>query len=235
MLWKEIAGMTRNKPYVVGLTGGIATGKSTASAIIRKFGYLVIDADEIARHILEPGKIGSLLVAHEFPTVIDVSGEIDRKSLGDIIFSDDKLRNKLDSLLHPLISEEIVRRLNLHCDQEVVFIDIPLLFEVKGNMEEEGVYFDEIWLVYANRNIQLGRLRKRNLINEVEAVKRVDSQMDIELKKDLSDVVIDNMGSKEQLEAQIYSLLNEMSGRITSKGSTEGLNPDLEEGNYEKY
>lgn len=226
--------MTRNKPYVIGLTGGIATGKSTASAIIREFGYLVIDADEISRHILEPGKIGSLLVAHEFPMVIDASGEIDRKSLGDIIFSDDKLRSKLDSLLHPLIAEEIVRRLKLHNDQEVVFIDIPLLFEVKGNMEEEGVYFDEIWLVYANRNVQLGRLRKRNQLLETEAVKRVDSQMDIELKKDLSDVIIDNMGSKEHLEAQICRLLNEMVSRIRIKGCFEDLNSDFEEGNDEK-
>ncbi len=226
--------MTRNKPYVIGLTGGIATGKSTASSIIRKFGYLVIDADEIARYILEPEKKGNSLVAHEFPMVINHSGDIDRKLLGDIIFSDNKLRNKLDSLLHPLISEEIVRRLDIHSDKEVVFIDIPLLFEVKGNMEEEGVYFDEIWLVYASRDAQLARLRKRNLLDETEAIKRVESQMDIELKKDLSDIIIDNMGSKEHLENQIHQLLNEMELRIRCRGCIEDLDSEFEEGNDEK-
>lgn len=226
--------MTRNKPYVIGLTGGIASGKSTASAIIRKFGYLVIDADEIARHILEPRKIGNILVSQEFPMVIDDSGEVDRKLLGDIIFSNDKLRNKLDSLLHPLISEEIVRRLKLHSEEVVVFIDIPLLFEVKGNMEEEGVYFDEIWLVYANRNVQLGRLRKRNQLTETEAVKRVDSQMDIELKRELSDVIIDNMGSKEHLKIQIYGLLKEMASKIKNNECVENLKFDFKEGNDEE-
>lgn len=226
--------MTQNKPYVIGLTGGIATGKSTVSTIIKKSGYLVIDADEIARHILEPEKSGAILVAQEFPMVIDCSGEIDRKLLGEIIFSDHELRKKLDSLLHPLISDEILRRLELHSDLEVVFIDIPLLFEVKGNMEEEGVYFNEIWLVYANRSVQLDRLRKRNLLNEAEAVKRVESQMDIESKKDLSDIIIDNMGSKEHLEAQINRLLNEMKYRIRNNGCSEILDCDFEEENYDK-
>ena len=101
-------------------------------------------------------------------------------------------------------------------------------------MEEEGVYFNEIWLVYANRSVQLDRLRKRNLLNEAEAVKRVESQMDIESKKDLSDIIIDNMGSKEHLEAQINRLLNEMKYRIRNNGCSEILDCDFEEENYDK-
>lgn len=234
MSWKETAGMIRNKPFVVGLTGGIATGKSTAAAMIRDYGFQVIDADEIARYILEPGKPGSLLVSGEFPMVMDESGEIDRKKLGDIIFSDSTLREKLDSMLHPLISNEILRRLELLKSELVVFIDIPLLFEVKGKMEEEGVEFNEIWLVYVNRETQFNRLIKRNRLSDSDARRRINSQMDIEQKRQLSDVVIDNMGSKEHLNKQLGVLLDQMDIRIKSMYYSECKDMDSKDGKDEK-
>lgn len=196
--------MTRNKTLVIGLTGGIATGKSTAAAIIKRRGFTVIDADEIAREILEPGKEGYKLVIEEFSnSILTEDGIVDRKRLGDIIFSDAKKREKLDGLLHPVITNEILKNLYEHSSEIVVFIDIPLLFEVITKIEEEGVHFDEIWLVYADRATQLERLYNRNTLSPEDALARVDSQMDIEQKRLLADRIIDNTGTKDELEKAV--------------------------------
>jgi dephospho-CoA kinase len=200
--------MTRSKSRVIGLTGGIATGKSTAASIIRNRGYVVIDADEIAREILEPGQPGYSHVVKEFSnSILTDKGTVDRKKLGDLVFTDAAIREKLDSLLHPIISDEILKNLASYKSEHCIFIDIPLLFEVRSRMEHEGLLFDEIWLVYADKDTQLTRLTRRSNLTEKEAQARVNSQMDIEQKKNMADAVIDNTGSREELEVSVVSLL----------------------------
>ena len=210
--------MTRSKSKVIGLTGGIATGKSTAASIIRNRGYVVIDADEIAREILEPGQPGYSHVVKEFSnTILTDKGAVDRKKLGDLVFTDAAIREKLDNILHPIISDEILKNLVSHESELYIFVDIPLLFEVRSRMENEGLLFDEIWLVYADQDTQLARLTRRNNLTEKEAQARVKSQMDIEQKKNMADAVIDNTGSREELEAAVDSLLACLNDKIVNR------------------
>lgn len=184
---------------VIGLTGGIASGKSTASDYIRSLGFEVLDADVYARKVTEKDSAGYHKIIEAFGTdILDENKEIDRRNLGEIIFNDPEERKKLNGISHP----EIRRMMN--ADQEAflkhnhVFLDIPLLFE--NGLDKNC---DITITVYVTKENQMERLMERNNLTEKEAASRVNSQMSLDEKKNLSDYVFDNNNDKKELFDQI--------------------------------
>ncbi len=200
----------------VGLTGGIASGKSTVTGILRGKGYTVIDADAVNHRLMEPGQpIHKALVGAFGGTILvdPFNGEsvIDRARLAAIVFNDEGKRRRLNDIAHPLIYDEILHQLDYYStrlsNHDIIFIDIPLLFETWEKVE--ALNLDLTWLVYVDEKTQLERLRKRNDLSLEEAKSRIDSQMGIEEKVRLADVVIDNRGSLGDLNQQIDCALNQ--------------------------
>lgn len=186
----------------IGLTGGIATGKSTVSALLVNKGALLVDADAIAREVMLPGHPVLAAVAEHFgQAVMLADGTLDRKKLGDIVFRDPSQRKALNDITHPAIREEIRERMAVlqreHPDKLVV-VDIPLLFE--SGLEH---MVERVMVVYAPESVQLERLMLRNQFTAEEASARIRSQMDIEEKKRKADIVIDNGGDVEETKRQV--------------------------------
>lgn len=191
--------------YCVGLTGGIATGKSTVAQFISKY-YPVIDADQIVFEMQQKGGAAlELIVAHWGANILTDDGALDRAKLAKIIFSDANERHKLDELLGPLIRLEIERQIAKHQADALIFVDIPLLYE-----KNYQALLDEIWVVYLPESIQLDRLMKRNHLSEVAAKERIATQLSIEKKAKLADVLIDNSQSIVKTELAVMAELKRL-------------------------
>lgn len=189
---------------IIGITGGIATGKSRVSAFLKSHGYEVIDADLVVRELQAIGGRLYLAIYDTFgQTFFLENGELDRVKLGDAIFSDEKMKERLSVIQDKIIRQELLDRCQAS-KADVVFMDIPLLFE------KNYVGFDEIWLVYAPRETQIERLMKRNKLSRVDAIKRVDSQMPIADKRALATRIIENCDTIDVLEMQLITIINEM-------------------------
>lgn len=187
--------MRQNKMKIIGLTGGIATGKSTVSKIIKGKYYPVIDADLVSREVVEINEPAYKDIVNTFGDVILLPDKnIDREKLGSIIFNNEKARKTLNDVVHPRIYGRIKEYIQKYQNEEynLIFIDIPLLIESKDDLEKEDIEFDEIWLVYANKEQQIKRLKERNNYTNEEAFSRINSQMDIEDKRKHCDRIIDN-------------------------------------------
>ncbi|MDR9856424.1 dephospho-CoA kinase [Paenibacillus sp. VCA1] len=186
----------------IGLTGGIATGKSTVSTLLVNKGALLVDADAIAREVMLPGHPVLAAVSEHFgQAVMLADGTLDRKKLGDIVFRDPSQRKALNDITHPAIRKEIRERMDVlqrEYPDKLVVVDIPLLYESK--LEH---LFERVMVVYAPERIQLERLMERNRFTAEEAAARIRSQMDIEEKKRKADIVIDNSGDVEETERQV--------------------------------
>lgn len=194
---------------IIGITGSIATGKSTVTEIIRKNGYQVIDADNIAHELMRKGKINYNNIVDYFGySILDENDEIDRKKLGNIVFSDRKKLEDLNDLTHDNIFNKIVILIE-KSDKDIIFLDIALLFEsFKKYITDLGI--DQIWLVYTTSDLQLKRLIKRNSLDKEEAKKRIDSQMGIDDKISKADVVLYNTKDVEFLKKQVIERLNNL-------------------------
>jgi dephospho-CoA kinase len=187
--------------YAVVLTGGIATGKSTVVEFFKNEGFTVIDADKIAHTMLDlhQDKIRRL-----FGTKYVVNNRVDRRALGSLIFSDYKEKLRLEALLHPLIFNEIEERSNEEDkNQRPYLIDIPLFFESKGRYPIEKSI-----VVYAPKEIQLVRLMKRDTSSNREAQQRIDSQISIEKKREMSTYLIDNSKDLKNLQQECVKVKN---------------------------
>ncbi|RCX21798.1 dephospho-CoA kinase [Fontibacillus phaseoli] len=186
----------------IGLTGGIATGKSTVSQMLVQRGAALIDADVIAREIMEPGHPVLAAVARRFgQAVLTPCGGLDRKRLGAIVFSDTEERKALEAITHPAIRLEMEQRmaeLEAGDPHRLVVADIPLLYE--SGLES---LYDEVMVVYVPRELQLERLLARDGMTRKEAEARLRAQMDIELKRERADILIDNSLGREETELQI--------------------------------
>jgi len=194
-----------------GLTGGIATGKSTVSEMLRELGANVIDADAIARDIVRPGMPAYEEIIEYFGDgVLDETGNLDREKLGAIVFSDDEKRRRLESLTHPRVYQEMLRQTHELIDRgiEIAVMDVPLLFESGAES-----WLNPVILVYAPEDVQLERLMKRDECDEEQARARISSQMPIEEKKEKADYVIDNSGSPDDTRAQVESLWKKIAGK----------------------
>lgn len=204
--------MTPCKSYkVIALTGGIATGKSTVSSILEKKGYRVIDADKIARKVVEPGrKVYNQILDYFGSDIVFKDGKLNRKKLASIVFNDSKALEKLNEITHPKIFKEIYRdiELSIKAGDKLIFLDIPLLFEEYEQIIASGIEFDEIWLVYVDRETQIVRLMKRDSINRSEAIKKINLQMDMKYKLDNTDKVLYNNGDFKNLENKIEKLIS---------------------------
>lgn len=197
--------------YVLGLTGGIATGKSTAAAVFSRHQIPMIDGDIIAREVVQPQTPGLAAIVQEFgEEILQEDGSLDRVALAKIIFDSTEQRQKLDRLLDPFIRQAITEQIKQQkANYPLVVVDIPLLFE--GHYEQE---MDAVAVVYLPEEIQLQRLMKRNQLTPDEAKKRIQSQMPIEEKKKLADIVFDNSGSKDELTCQIERWLSDFNNRF---------------------
>ncbi|MBT2692851.1 dephospho-CoA kinase [Bacillus sp. ISL-55] len=190
---------------VIGLTGGIASGKSTISAMFTDIGITVIDADIEARLAVEPGeKAYNDIVSHFGQGILGDDGLINRPKLGEIIFNNEEKRLLLNSIVHPAVRERMAekRAKAEEANEKAVVLDIPLLFESKltGLVEK-------IIVVYVDEQTQLERLMKRNGFSEEEASSRINSQMPLKDKVRLADAVIDNSGSVVQSKQQLMEIL----------------------------
>ena len=192
---------------IIVITGGIASGKSTVVAEIRKHGYQVIDADQVVHELqAKGGKLYQALCNWLGTDILQENGELDRKKLGQLIFSSKDMLEKSSRLRNGIIREELARRRDeLAKTQKVFFMDIPLLIE-HDYME----WFDDIWLVHLDEKTQLERLVMRNHFSKEEAKKRMASQMSTEAKKPYADKLLDNSGYLTELKAQINQLLQEL-------------------------
>ncbi len=190
--------MNQNK--VIGLTGSIATGKSQVSNYLRDKGIKVVDADLIARDLVDIPIVKDE-IKKAFGENIYVNENLDRKKLAEIVFNNDKKRNILNDIMHPHIYKIILDEIKN--PNEIVFVDIPLLFENEKVNEKFGLSFDEIWLVYVDRELQIERLMKRDGISRDYAEKKINSQISVEEKRKKSDVIIDNSGALEETFMQV--------------------------------
>lgn len=191
--------------HILGLTGSIATGKSTASKFFKTAGFPVIDADYGARVVVEPGQPGLEAVKQHFgDDIVFPNGVLNRKKLAKIIFSDDKEREKINELLHQPIRDWLDSQKDKYeaIGHELIVMDIPLLFE--HGFEDTC---DQIMVIYVSETIQLDRLINRDHLTPVEAFQRMTSQMSIERKVMMADVVIDNTGSITDTHQQLDAWL----------------------------
>ena len=188
--------------YAVALTGGIATGKSTVAKLLKSWGFSVIDADTIAHNLLNEQKDA---VAAMFGEHLLSPCGIDRKALGEIVFSDKNRRKKLEALLHPLIYERIVELSQaFEQKQKLYFIDIPLFFE------GERYPIEKVLVVYAPKTKQLQRLMQRDKSTQTQAQQRIDAQIDIEDKAQSASYVIYNRGTLAELEQETLRVIEEI-------------------------
>lgn len=191
--------------YVLGLTGGIATGKSTVSRLFSKHGFKIVDADLGARAILEPGTPGLEAVRKLFGNqVLLETGQLDRNKVGQMVFSDPVKRNALDQCLAVYIRKWIIKEKNKHIKnhESLIILDIPLLYEAGYDQE-----VDEVMVVYVDEQTQLDRLMKRNQLTEAEAKARIAAQIPLFEKAKKADTVIHNDGTIAETEAQVTDWL----------------------------
>lgn len=194
---------------IIGLTGGIACGKSTVANILRQKGILVIDADEISREITKKGKPAWQEIKEEFgEEVIGPDGEILRKKLAQIVFNNPTKLAALNQITHPRITKqltEILAEIKAKKSQRIIVIEVPLLFEC--GLQD---IFDEVWVVKAPQSVMIERLIKRDSLSKEDALKRISSQMPLTQKAQLADRVIENSGSVNDLKKQIEDILKEL-------------------------
>ena len=199
--------------YRIGLTGSIATGKSTVTNMLKELGAFVIDCDKTARDVVAPGTRGLAKIEEVFgKDVVAADGSMDRVYIGDLVFRNPEMKKRLENILFPLIFEaldEELLRLERAGATPVVFLDMPLLYEVKYDS-----YVDEVWLVYVPFEVQLSRLMKRNGYTKEEALLRIHSQISVDKKKSLAQQVIDNSGTLEDTKEQVRSLWERLQMRL---------------------
>ena len=189
------------KKRVLGITGAIASGKSTLSAHLKERGLSVIDADKISKGILKEGKSAYDIVMREFPECV-IEGTIDRRALGNIVFSDAKQLKKLNAITHPLIVEEITEQVQScagHCA-----IDAPLLFETGLQS-----LCDEVWCVYAPEDVRIDRICKRDGLTPDEAKLRIHSQMSDAVRLKLADRTFDSSRGLDEFLSEADSALDD--------------------------
>jgi dephospho-CoA kinase len=191
----------------IGLTGGIASGKSTVTKMLRGLGIPVIDADQVARDVVKVGGEAYEQIIKTFgQDILQENGEIDRAKLGAIVFYNEQERKKLNAIVHPAVRRRMLAEKEAYVQKgaKTIVLDIPLLFE-----SELTHLIDKIIVVYVDNDIQLERLMKRNGFSEEEALARIRSQMPLHEKVKKADAVINNNGTIEETKQQLLRILKE--------------------------
>jgi dephospho-CoA kinase len=193
---------------LIGLTGGIATGKSTVAEILEDLGAAVVDADALAHEVTARGSEAVAAIARDLGRdFVLADGSLDRPRLAERVFADQDLRARLNAIVHPRVRRLIWERVRDLASRgaQVVVIDVPLLLESRERYE-----VDAIWLVYAPEQVQIARLMARNGLSRAQAELRIRAQMPIEEKRRLADVVIDNTHDRAALRRQVEALYREL-------------------------
>lgn len=192
----------------IGLTGGIAAGKSMVSGLLAELGAWILDADAISREVVEPGTEGLKAIAAEFgEKVIMPDGTLDRRALGAEVFGDPQKLERLNGILHPIIKAEMLKRaaeIEEQHPKDIVIFDVPLLIE--SGWQDVA---DEVWLVSAPIEQRIRRIAMRDGLDEKQAMERISAQMTDEQKAKYADVIINNGGSIQELEERVTKLYAE--------------------------
>lgn len=198
--------MKQSRIWRIGLTGGIASGKSSCTNYLIKEGYTVLDGDEIAHQLMAPGGEGFQAILQTFgPDSLDNRGNLDRKSLADLVFHDPRALARLNNVMHPLIYRDLDRKAVLAegtgVKDNLLFFDLPLLFETWDRAK--NLAFDSIWLVLAPEEDRIRRMGKRDGLNRDQAQARINAQMGDDQKILKSDQIIYNEGTLKELYEEI--------------------------------
>ena len=202
---------------VVGLTGGIATGKSFVSQLFERCGAIIVDADRIARQVVEPGSPAWHEIREQFgDQIVKPDQTLDRPRLAELVFNDSDLRCKLEAIIHPRVQtrmDEQVLLMRRTRPGSVVILDIPLLMETGM---DRGL--NEIIVVYAASDVQRRRLLQRDNLTADQATARIDSQMCLEEKRRRATIVIDNSGDRKATEKQVVAVFKDLTQRARRDG-----------------
>jgi len=199
---------------LVGLTGGIASGKSSVAAILKRLGAAVINADELSREVVQPGQKGWQEIVDAFGSdILQADQSLDRRKLRKIAFDDPQARKKLEAIIHPRVRALAEQRIQEYAAAgfEIVVYEVPLLFEV--NLHH---WLHPVILVACEPRTQLKRIAQRDQVTDAEAQKTINAQMSLEEKRKLADYVIENNGSLENLERRVRELWEKLT-RIQNK------------------
>ena len=193
---------------LVGLTGGIASGKSTVAKILERLGAAVINADALSREVVEPGKDAWKEIIDAFGAgVLQPDQTLDRQKLRTVIFNDSDGRKKLEAIIHPRVRALAEEKIREHAvaGYSIIVYEVPLLFE--GNLHE---WLRPVILVACDVDTQRARLQERDRLTQTEAQKHIDAQMSLEEKRRLADYVIENDGSLADLEQQVRAVVEKI-------------------------
>ena len=195
---------------IIGITGGIASGKSTVTEFLRQQGYQVIDADQVVHELQEPReRLYQALLSTFGPAILQEDGRLDRPKLGAMIFGDPDFLAQSSQIQNQIIREELADRRDLLAETEdVFFMDLPLLFELQ--YED---WFDQIWLVDVTKETQLSRLMTRNALSQEEAEKRISAQLSLNEKRNRVNLIIDNNGLQEATYQQLRDAIQKLERR----------------------
>ena len=188
----------------VGLTGGIATGKSLVSQLLEEHGAFVINADLIAHDLYNPGTIGfNSLISHFGDTILDLNGTIDRKKLASIVFTRKHEMDNLNTIMHPLIYDEIKRIMSDLSNEKHPIVVVEAAVLIEAGWQD---LFDQIWVVASDPENVISRLITRNGLTREESLKRINSQMSLENRLKYADVIVENNGDTNSLSSKIKGL-----------------------------
>lgn len=192
---------------VIGITGGIATGKSNVCQVIHELGYPIISCDEITnRNYQIGGKIYNVVLERFGNEYLLDDGNIDRKKLGKLIFNNESAKMLLNSITHPIIKDELLKEIEKY-NEGLIFVEIPLLYEAKF----ESIC-DSVICVFLSQKYQVERLMQRDGIDEDFALKKIHSQMDLYMKKSLADYVVNSKGKFDETRLQVIDIINKIKG-----------------------
>lgn len=212
MFLGEVTGMKQNKIYVIGITGGIAMGKSTVSSILKEVGIKIIDADEISREIVEPFHEGWYEIVNHFGNeFVNPDTTLNRKKFGEYVFGNEEKLKLLNSILHPIIIEKITKKIEELTSKgvKIAIVDAPLLFET--NLDEKC---DEVWVLTCGIDEQLRRIMDRDKLDYKQALARINNQMPDDLRRSKSNRVIDTSAELEDTIRYIKILLEEINDEL---------------------
>jgi dephospho-CoA kinase len=193
---------------LLGLTGGIASGKSTVAAILRRLGAAIINADELSREVVQPGQDAWKEIITTFgPDIVQGDETLDRRKLRKIVFDNPEARKKLEAIIHPRVRALAERRISelATADHSIIVYEVPLLFEGQIHL-----WLRPVILVACEIETQKNRLVERDHLTEIEAQQHVDAQMSLEEKRQLADYVIENDGNLKDLEKQVRAVLHKI-------------------------
>lgn len=194
--------------YVLALTGGIATGKSTADQFFEKKNIPIVDCDKIAHNLMEPKNASWQVIKDNFGgEYLNDDQTINRKKLGQLVFSDKSALNKLNQLTHPLIFDKTIQKIESYQNEDMVILDAPVYFE--SGWDKKNIA-DGILVITLPEPVQIDRLKQRNNLTDEEARMRIKSQIPLDKKTQLADFVIENTGTIKELESKLEQLLNKI-------------------------